>query len=243
MPNAPFPSSPAKPGAFVPKPRVKRAAILRPSDIRHVLRVIDATSRWPERDAAAFLISVCAGLRCTEIARITVADVMLPCGVLREEVALRAAITKGCRPRTAYFTHSRLVGALERYLADRVAKRIGMSSGADYRGLLPDLPVVCSSRRDGFALVRKRRTLESGVVEDYEAADGLEMLFRRIYDKSGLPECSSHAGRRTFASALLAKGVASEDVSKLLGHVSLDHTTPYLECSEAMLEAAFRDVF
>jgi integrase len=50
------------------------------------------------------------------------------------------------------------------------------------------------------------------VVEEYAAADGLEALFRRIYDKAGLPECSSHAGRRTFASTLLANGLSSEDV-------------------------------
>lgn len=240
---ADFPTIPDKPGIFRPKPKVKRAAILRPSDIRHVLRVIEATSRWPERDALVVLMSVCTGMRCSEIARITVADILHADGRIRAEVALRAAITKGCNPRIAYFTHPKLIAAIARYVAGRVVKRVGLSGESTYCGLYPDLPIVYSSRKGGFSMVRKRRVLESGQEEDYAAADGLESLFRRIYDKAGLPECSSHAGRRTFASTLLAKGVSSEDVSKLLGHTALANTLPYLECSESMLEAAFREVF
>lgn len=227
----------------MPKKRIKRAAILRPADIRHVLRVIDATSRWPARDALVFLMSVCTGMRCSEIARVTVADLLFPNGCLRKEVTLRAAITKGCHQRIAYFTNDRLVAAVERYLRDRIEKKIGLIGTKDYRGLHPDLPFVFSSRKGGFSMVRKTRTLEGGQIEHYEAADGLEALFRRLYDKAGLPDCSSHAGRRTFASRLLEKGTSSEDVSKLLGHQHIDNSTPYLVATEAMLEAAFREVF
>lgn len=235
--------TPDKPGTFRPKPKVKRAAILRPSDIRHVLRVIEATSRWPERDAVAVLISICVGMRCTEIARITPRDILTPDGSVKPEVGLRAAITKGCNPRTAYFTHPKLIAAIKRYVADRVAKRIGVSGDPVFSGLCPDVPFLFSSRKGGFSLVRKVRLLESGVREEYSAADGLEAMFRRIFDKSGLPDCSSHAGRRTFASTLLANGVSSEDVSKLLGHSAIDASTPYLECSDRMLESAFANVF
>lgn len=235
--------TPDKPGTFRPKPKVKRAAILRPSDIRHVLRVIEATSRWPERDAVAVLISICVGMRCTEIARITPRDILTPDGSVKPEVGLRAAITKGCNPRTAYFTHPKLIAAIKRYVADRVAKRIGVSGDPVFSGLCQDVPFLFSSRKGGFSLVRKVRLLESGVREEYSAADGLEAMFRRIFDKSGLPDCSSHAGRRTFASTLLANGVSSEDVSKLLGHSAIDASTPYLECSDRMLESAFANVF
>lgn len=234
---------PVYPSAFRPKPKIKRAAILRPSDIRHVLRVIEATSRWPERDAVAVLISICVGMRCTEIARITPRDILTPDGSVKPEVGLRAAITKGCNPRTAYFTHPKLIAAINRYVANRVAKRIGVSGEPAFSGLCPDVPFLFSSRKGGFSLVRKVRLLESGVREEYSAADGLEAMFRRLFDKSGLPDCSSHAGRRTFASTLLANGVSSEDVSKLLGHSAIDASTPYLECSDRMLEAAFAEVF
>lgn len=239
FPSIPIPKNPRR---FEPKHGKKRAAILRPSDFRHVLRVIEATSRWPERDSAIVTTSLCVGLRCTELARITPRDILLPSGKVRDAVTLRAEITKGCKIRLAYFTNPRLIVALDRYVQNRHARRIGLSGNNEFAGLYPDAPFYFSSRKGGFSMVAKNRELESGVVGEYVAADGLEHLFRRIYDRAGLKECSSHSGRRTFASTLLAKGVSSEDVSRLLGHSEVDVTGDYLECSEAMLEAAFADV-
>lgn len=130
-----FPTIPGKPGAFQLKPQVKRAAILRPADIRHVLRVIEATSRWPERDAALIHVSACVGMRCTEMARVTTMDLLYPDGRIRQEVLLRAAITKGSLPRMSYWTHPRLIAAMERYIRDRQERGIGNSRKPDYAGL------------------------------------------------------------------------------------------------------------
>ena len=55
-------------------PNTTRAAVLAPGQLRHLLRVTEATSRYPERDAAILLIGICCGMRCTETAQITVAD-------------------------------------------------------------------------------------------------------------------------------------------------------------------------
>lgn len=239
-----FPSipSPKRTTRFEPKRKKKQAALLRPSDVRHVLRVVNAVFRWPERNCALVLTSLHAGLRCSEIARITPRDLLLPTGKFRSDVQLRAEITKGCKARIAYFTHPRLIAALDRYVQSRHAKRIGLSGKDEYAGLYPDAPFFFSSRSGGFAMVAKPRELVSGELGDYLAADGLEHLFRRIFHRAGLKACSSHSGRRTFASALLANGVSSEDISGLLGHADIDATGDYLECSEAMLEEAFADV-
>ncbi len=94
----------------------KRAAILSPSQLRHLIRVTEATSRHPERDAVILWLGFACGLRVTEIVRLTVADVLLSSGRLRSEVSLRAEITKGCRQRLAYLTNPKLVAALERYI-------------------------------------------------------------------------------------------------------------------------------
>lgn len=56
-----FPVSRAASVAFVPRRAIKRAAILRPSDLRHVLRAIKADSQWPERDA--LVVCLYFGLR------------------------------------------------------------------------------------------------------------------------------------------------------------------------------------
>lgn len=219
--------------------KIKRAAILRPSDARHVLRVTEATSRHPARDCLALLMSILLGMRCTEIARITIADVMMQDGRLREELRLRAEITKGCNARVSYASSKRLRGALERYIRYRRAEGIGLGRSSLYRGLAPDLPVLFSNRKSGFALSRKLRRLEDGQVEEYQAADGLEHRFRHLYGRAGLADCSSHSGRRTFASTLLANGISSETVSRMLGHQDLDNSIPYLEVREAAIEAAF----
>lgn len=242
MGNFPSIPTPKNPDRFEPKHSKKRAAILRPSDVRHVLRVIDATSRWPERDSALVLTSLCTGMRCTEMARVTPRDILMASGKVRDAVQLRAEITKGCKARLSYFTNPKLIAALDRYVQSRHVKRIGLSGGDDYAGLYPDAPMFFSSRKGGFSMVPKNRALESGETGEYVAADGLEHLFRRVYDRAGLKACSSHSGRRTFASTLLAKGISSEDISRLLGHSEVNVTGDYLEASESMLEAAFADV-
>lgn len=81
-----------------------RAAVLLPSQLRHLLRVTEATSRHRERDVLILWLGFSCGLRVTETARLTVADVLLPSGRLKTEISLRAEITKGCRQRLAYLT-------------------------------------------------------------------------------------------------------------------------------------------
>ena len=74
-----------------------QATTLKPGQIRHLLRVTTATSRHPERDCLVLLLGITCGMRVTEIAQIEVQDVLFPSGLIRQEVSLRAAITKGCR--------------------------------------------------------------------------------------------------------------------------------------------------
>jgi len=127
------------------------------------------------------------------------------------------------------------------YLAFRIKNDIGMLPEAteEFRGLSPDLPLLFSNRGGGFALVRKKRVLESGEQEEYQACDALEQTFRHLYKISGMKGASSHSGRRTFATRLIESGVDIEDVSHLLGHTSVDFTLPYLETSKVSLRSAF----
>src|SRR6516164_6341435 len=60
-----------------------------------------------------------------------VQDVLFPSGVIRSEVSLRAAITKGCRQRCIYLTHRQTVEALERYLAYRIERDLGTELTAE----------------------------------------------------------------------------------------------------------------
>ncbi|WP_247873592.1 tyrosine-type recombinase/integrase [Burkholderia sp. LS-044] len=60
-----------------------------------------------------------------------------------------------------------------------------------------------------------------------------------LYRAAGLGTgYSSHTGRRTFASRLIAQGHSLETVQLLLGHSHIDHAAPYIEVSDRELRAA-----
>jgi len=91
---------------------IERAASLTPAQQRHLLRVTAATSQNPERDCLILLLGHTCGMRISEIAQVTVADLMFPSGRWRREASLRAAITKGCEQRCIYLTNAKLLAAL-----------------------------------------------------------------------------------------------------------------------------------
>lgn len=225
--------------------KITRAAVLTPAKIRHLLNVTEATSRHKERDAAILLLGLCCGMRCTETAQITVADIMFPSGKLRREVSLRAVITKGCRQRCVYISSQKLIAALERYLEYRWANRIGTvtdTENATYRGLRPDLPLFITRRGSKFELNIKRRVLGTGECREYLAADSLQSYITRRYAKAGIKGGSSHSGRRTFATRMYHKTFDMDLVQQLLGHDSCDVTMRYIECDPRILRQAFEDV-
>jgi integrase len=73
----------------------KHAKVLTSAKFRHLLRVTEATSQFPERDTLILLLGVTCGMRINEIARIEVGDVLAKTGVRREEVSLLRLDHKG----------------------------------------------------------------------------------------------------------------------------------------------------
>jgi site-specific recombinase XerD len=221
---------------------VNRAEVLAPGQIRHLLRVTEAINRHPERDAVILLLGLSCGMRITEIAQITIADICFSDGTLRQEISLRAAITKGCRQRCVFFSGRKLIDAIERYLAHRVERGLGMTLGrAEYRGIHRDLPLILSRTGYPYALNKKRRTNDRGEVVDYCAADSLQAYVTGLYRAAGL-KGTSHSGRRTFATRLLAKGATIDEVRLLLGHADIDQTRRYIDVDPAVLRSAFESV-
>ena len=93
-----------------------------------------------------------------------------------------------------------------------------------------------------FHLNTKRRVSFAGERVDYSACDSLQSHITKLYRDAGIKGGSSHSGRRTMASRLIAQGHAVETVQQLLGHVELDHVRPYLQVSQTRLEQMFTDV-
>ena len=161
-------------------------------------------------------------MRVSEIAQIEVHDVLFASGAIRQEVSLRAAITKGCRQRCIYLTHERTINALERYLAYRLERSLWLSDDRErYRGLRSDRPLILTHKGTKFYLNTKRRINDAGERVDYMACDSLQAHITKLYKDAGIRGGSSHSGRRSFASNLLAKGSDIETVQQLLGHAEL----------------------
>ena len=219
-----------------------RAATLHKGEFQRLVKITKATSKLPERDVLVLMLGHKAGLRVTEISRITIADVMFPSGKLREEVSMRAAVTKGCRPRSAFMVHKQLVAALEGYLQYRIDRGIGTElGGAKYRGLLPHQPVIYSVRGAPMQQNTKRRLLDSGEVKHFKACDALQSHVTKLYMRAGIAGGSSHSGRRTFAGKILAATGDFDKVALLLGHTSIDVTQRYIDVREDTLRAMFAD--
>jgi integrase/recombinase XerD len=222
---------------------MSQATTLKPGQIRHLLSVTAGTSRHPERDILVLLLGLTCGMRVSEIAQIEIQDMLYPSGAVRSEVSLRAAITKGCRQRCVYLTHSRTVEALERYLEHRHAKGHGVQLGQErYRGFYPETALILTHKGSKFYLNTKRRVNFDGESVDYRACDSLQAHVTKLYKDAGIKGGSSHSGRRSFASNLLAKGHDLETVQQLLGHAELDHILPYLEVSQKTLREMFAEV-
>jgi integrase/recombinase XerD len=211
-----------------------KATVLNPGQYRHLLRCTEATSRDSERDVLVLLLGIICGMRVSEIAQIEIQDVLFPSGAIRQEVSLRAAITKGCRQRCIYPTNRTLIEALDSYLAYRIERRWRMSDDPKrYRGL----------RQDSYkySMNCKRRINHAGEQVDYAACDALQAHVTKLYKDAGITGGSSHSGRRTMASRLLEQGHSIETLQLMLGHSEMDHIDPYLQFSKEKLRRAFAE--
>ncbi|MBY7854343.1 site-specific integrase [Vibrio fluvialis] len=190
----------------------------------------------PHQKAAIIALSL-SGLRVTELSRITVSDLITKSGDIRAEIALRASITKGCKPRQVWLS-MRTRALLQSYINHRVKNKQGTSLNSEYHGLNPLSCFILSSKGVPYSLKAKYRTAYDGTVKTYYAADSVELLVRVIYQKCGLKGSSSHSGRRTLASKLNAANVPLETIARTLGHREIQTTLLYVEIAPKQLEKA-----
>ena len=218
-----------------------QAPVLKPGQYRHLLRVTRAISRDPQRDVLVLLMGIHMGMRVSEIAQVEVGDFLFANGELRDEVSLRAEVTKGCRQRCVYPTNRDLIAALDDYLTLRIEKRWRMSDDEKkFRGLRSNSKLILTFKGYKYSMNCKRRINYAGEQVDYMACDALQSHITKLYRDAGI-KGSSHTGRRTMASRLLAHGHDLETIQLMLGH-ELDHVDPYLQDDKKKLRQAFAEV-
>jgi len=116
---------------------MKQARVLTDAEFKRLLAVI-AQMKHAGRNRLALMLSHLAGLRVGEIAALTVRDVIDSEGKVREQLRLRAEITKGGHARVI-FLNDRLRREIERYRTDWPKDREG------------DAPLLMTQKRTAFS--------------------------------------------------------------------------------------------
>lgn len=108
-------------------------------------------------------------------------------------------------------------------------------------------PAVCSHHQGSRRFIQYgiERTLTinvAGEQVDYLACDSLQAHVTDLYKKAGIRGGTSHTGRRTMASRLLAQDVEVETIQLMLGHADLDDCDRYMDVDKKKLRQAFVSV-
>ena len=188
---------------------MKQAKVLNSDEF---LRTISVCSfmRHSTRNRMAIMLSHYAGLRVGEISSLMVGDALDRHHEVREQILLRASVTKSKEARTVFVN-----GILREELAAYAATLEGPRR--DAAG-----PLLTTQLGTAFT------------------PNTLCQLFGRIYAKAGIDGASSHSGRRWFITRLAHSGVSPKVIMTLAGHKNLTTTQRYIDVNDEMMRAAVR---
>jgi len=191
-----------------------RAAVLSPSQVRHVFRVARSRSRHAARAEAALAMSLGLGLRAKELTSLKWTDVYDAEGRVRPVLHLRAAYTKGGRTRDVFLSSP----ALRRVLSKYGEGRWLLGARASPAPLFP--------------------SQKGGPMTPASMARFLKALYR----EAGISGASSHSGRRTLITRLAERGIDLKAIAEIAGHSSIRTTAVYVESNPRRLARILQDV-
>ena len=223
----------------MPKSKSK-ARSLSPSQIRKLLSRCQLMQN-PELKRVVLALSF-STLRVSELAQVTVDDVIMPTGRIKTEIHLRASLCKKRKPRSIWLSQL-AKQMIQEWLDYRKLHQWGTTFDDVYQGLNPRSKLVLNNRGRSYSMKRKTRVNQSGDRVDYYACDVLELMIRNIYQRTGLKGCSSHSGRRTYASNMNAQGIALSTIQRALGHSKPSMTITYIDISGCQLSKAAKIAF
>lgn len=162
------------------------------------------------RDQTVFFLSVRAGLRAKEIAKLRWSMIQGADGQVSDAIHLTDVASKGRSGRVKPLNKQLRVNLIQMLDVAKQDSRFG-----------PETAYVITTERS-----------------DRTSAQAVVNMFKRWYDDLGLLGCSSHSGRRTFitnaARKITTVGGSLRDVQELAGHSSLAVTQRYIDAdSEA----------
>lgn len=173
-------------------------------------RILDyvATRKHSLRNRALVTISMYSGMRVGEISSLRYCDVIDETGTVRNEIRLLAENTKTKDARTVF-------------VSDKLRKELQQYANV-YKPKDTNTKFFYSQKTDS----------------DGFSANTLTQFFHYLYRRAGFNHCSSHSGRRTFATEIANKGVSIRVLQRLLGHKNIQTTAIYVDANDDMLRKA-----
>lgn len=165
--------------------------------------------------------------RVSELAQMKISDITDG----KESVVVHG---KGSKDRTCYF-NAKAQMCVDKYLKQR-------NDSNPY--LFPKGHDLLNTRYQSVLRKYKKSRKEWWQIPELVEKDGhqdhsaIESLVRRLGRKAGVPDTHPHRFRRTGATFALRRGMPVEQVSKLLGHESINTTQIYLDISEQEIAQA-----
>ena len=163
-------------------------------------------TKFESRNRLILTLSYYAGMRSCEICSLTVGDVIDGNGDIKESIQLKSHQTKGNMSQSVVLS-SLVRGEIEKYVSEH---SLTQKSSTE--------PLI-KSQRGGFF-----------------SSQSLQNLFKHLYRNVGYDDCSSHSGRRKFASSLDEMNVSIGVIKTLLRHSHISSTQRYIQVSKHRLE-------
>ena len=163
-------------------------------------------TKYESRNRLILSLSYYAGLRAIEISALCIGDVLNGDGSIKDTIILKSHQTKGNESHTVVLS-AYLRGELEKYVSDYSLHKERLTA-----------PLI-RSQKGGFF-----------------SSQSLQNLFKHLYRNVGYDDCSSHSGRRKFASSLDEMNVSIGVIKTLLRHSHISSTQRYIQVSKHRLE-------
>ena len=187
-------------------------------------KIRDATKNYREKAIVDILLST--GCRVSELVAMKISDI---------DGNKLVVHGKGEKDRIVYLNAKAMI-SLEKYLSERNDNNPYIFCGGHFVQNNKEImnKYQCSKNGEWYK--------DPDLVSDGHADKGtIEQLMRRLKRRSGLEtECYPHKFRRTCATMALRHGMPIEQVSKMLGHESIETTQIYLDLDENSLELAHK---
>lgn len=186
-----------------PKGTLGKARVLNGKQFRNLIRNINNPELGGShymRNSAILATSYYLGLRAKEIAGLKLKDLFSTNNEIMTEV--RITVTKGNKARIIYIPEP-LKNILHEYLNNYLQH---VKQESELRNAL------FPSQKGG-----------------HFSPNTIQTLISHLYKKCALEGCTSHTGRRSFATNLIENGADIKAVSSLMGHSSINITARYIE--------------